>query len=371
MGVTRWTARRTARLMGLGLWLVTASLTVEAVAPAHAAAAVIARRVKGGLKGPAGFTFLSSGKILYLERSTGRVRILNLQTKRAHTFFRIPGVNGDGERGALGVAVHPRWPDRRSVYVYVTRRDHGRLRNEIVRIRGRHGRGVGFTVLMTARASSSPYHNGGRIAFGPDGNLYAIVGDGHDSANAQDVTRNLLGKIVRLRADGGVPAGNPALGGRRTRVFAFGIRNSFGFTFDPQTDRLWETENGPTCNDEINLIVRRGNYAWGPHEACPNTNRDGPRPRRTPEWNFPSTIGITGTAFCAACGLGFEGDLFFGANNDGVLRRATLNGARDAIVNVVNVLSAPGGAIYSIETAPNGTIYFSDPSALYRLTVGP
>ena len=80
---------------------------------------------------------------------------------------------------------------------------------------------------------------------------------------------------------GGVPADNPIAG---SRVFAFGIRNSFGFTFDPQTDSLWETENGPECNDEINLIVGGGNFGWGPSENCGgdspgNTNNSGPTPR--------------------------------------------------------------------------------------------
>ena len=69
---------------------------------------------------------------------------------------------------------------------------------------------------------------------------------------------------------GGVPSDNPIPG---SRVFAFGIRNSFGFTFDPQTDSLWETENGPECNDEINLIVGGGNFGWGPSETAAGARR--------------------------------------------------------------------------------------------------
>ncbi len=133
-------------------------------------------------------------------------------------------------------------------------------------------------------------------------------------------------------------------------MFAFGIRNSFGFTFDPQTDSLWETENGPECNDEINLIVGGGNFGWGPSETCGgsspgNTNNSGPTPRLLPKLWFDGTIGITGDAFCDGCGLGagVEGQLFFGDVNTGVLRRVALNAARDDVSGAaIDVLDAPG-----------------------------
>jgi glucose/arabinose dehydrogenase len=341
---------------------------IAAAAAPSAQAAIAVRRVKGGLDNPAAFTFLPGGFIVYLERSTGQVRLLNPTTGGHRLLFDIAGVNGSGERGALGVAVHPQWPAQPFIYAYVTRSSGGALRNQIVRIKVQGGVGVGIRVLLSTPASASPYHNGGRIAFGPGGMLFAIVGDGHTPGNAQDLTRNLRGKMLRIRPDGGIPADNPIIGGRRTHVFAYGIRNSFGFTFDPIGGRLWETENGPACNDEINLVVRRGNYAWGPHESCPNTNRDGPRPRRLPKAKFASPIGITGAAFCDGCGLGFQGDLFFGACCDGgILRRGRLNAARDDFRRIVRVRAVPGNAIYSMESAPDGRIYFSDSTSIYRL----
>ena len=151
-----------------------------------------------------------------------------------------------------------------------------------------------------------------------------------------------------MTPSGGVPSDNPIAG---SRVFAFGIRNSFGFTFDPQTDSLWETENGPECNDEINLIAGGGNFGWGPNENCGgnapgNTNNSGPTPRRLPKLWFEGTIGITGDAFCDGCGLGsqVDGQLFFGDVNTGVLRRVALNAARDDVSgSAIDVLDAPGG----------------------------
>jgi len=354
------------------LTLIASSLAVVTLAPAaNAGSSIDLQLVKGGLDGPAGFTFLPNGRIVYLERQTGEVRILNPDTGFDRLFFTVKRVNGVDERGALGVAVHPKWPEQPYIYVYATRNVDGKLKNQIVRIRSKHGDGVGMQVLVSSPASSAPYHNGGRIAFGPEGRLFAIVGDGHNSANAQDRSSNLRGKMLRLRADGGVPADNPVIRGKRTLVYAFGIRNSFGFTFDPANARLWETENGPECNDEINVIVAGGNYGWGPNQSCPDTNQDGPTPRRAPKYVEPDPIGIAGTGFCDGCGLPFEGNLFFVAccpnGSDSGLYRATLNGPRDGVDSVINVAPLSQDSLYSLESAPDGVLYVSNSSAIYRL----
>ena len=348
------------------------------VAPANAGEAteprgsIVARLVVGHLDDPAGFTFLPDGRIVYLERGTGQVHIYNPTTKSDRRFFTVPAVNGDGERGALGVAASPTWPNPRTLWVYVTRRAGGSLENQILRITASGGHTT-MKVLLSQPASSDPYHNGGRILFGPDGMLYAIIGDGHDSTNSQTVSAgNLRGKILRMTPEGKAPSDNPIAG---SRIYAFGIRNSFGFTFVPQTGKLWETENGPECNDELNLIVAGANYGWGPNENCQgsapgDTNNSGPSPRVGPKLWFDSTLGITGDAFCHGCGLGpqLEGQLFFGCVNDGMLRRVALNAAGDDVSgSAVEVLESPQHAIYSMETAPDGRIYFSDFQAIYRL----
>ena len=354
------------------LALTATTLVAGAAGSAAAGTAVSTVKVKGGLNDPAGFTFTPKGVIVYAERGTGEIRYLNPATDNDRLLMKIPGVDGSGERGALGVALHPRWPAKRFVYVYVTRSTSDGLRNQIVRIRDENGAATTMKVLLSVPASADPYHNGGRISFGPDRKLYAIVGDGHDPTNAQDRTNNLRGKILRLNPDGSIPADNP--GGHKW--WSYGHRNSFGFTFDPQTGSLWETENGPECNDELNLVVRGGNYAWGPNETCTgtapeNTNQDGANRRLPEEW-WVSTVGITGAAFCDGCGLGAaaEGDLFIGACCDDTndLWQADLNGARDGVAGLAELGTVPGGAIYSMEVGPNGSIYFSDYEAIYRLT---
>ena len=140
------------------------------------------------LDNPVGFTFTPNGRIVYLERDTGEVRFLNPRTGVDRLFFRIGGVNSDGERGALGVALHPDWPRQPFVYVYVTRAFGDRpLQNQLVRIRDADGRGTGIGCCSESPIGSRANHNGGRIAFGPDGKLYVVIGDGgEDPATAQD-----------------------------------------------------------------------------------------------------------------------------------------------------------------------------------------
>ena len=174
-----------------------------------------------------------------------------------------------------------------------------------------------------------------------------------------------------MTPQGDRPADNPI---PHSKIFAYGIRNSFGFDFDPVTGELWETENGPECNDELNHIPVGGkNYGWGPRENCggltapKDTNNSGPRPRILPELWFTTTIGITGMTFCDGCGLtGSEGDVFFGDINNGQIRRVPLDAGRDTVAGVGSVVFDTGN-VASVETGPDGGIYFSDFSGIYRL----
>jgi glucose/arabinose dehydrogenase len=325
--------------------------------------------VATGLASPVGFTFGPSGKLVYLELDTGWLRFRDLQTGTDHRVYRIPAVNPDGERGALGVALHPDWPSSPFVYVYATRNTSAGLRNQVLRIRVEDGRGVGvLRILSVAAGPNTSNHNGGRIRFGPDGKLYVVIGDNANPSNAQDLSANFRGKILRLNPDGSAPATNPF----GTRVWAYGIRNSIGFAFDPRTGRLWESENGPSCNDEINRIARGGNHGWGPSESCPNTNNSGPTPRILPRYTFSITHGLTGLAFCEACGLGagYDGDVLVGAVNDGRIRRFDLNATRTGFdAGPLQVVDRPGGVL-SLEVGPGRRIFFSDFQGVYRLAAG-
>lgn len=328
------------------------------------------------LNNPVGFTFTPNGTIVYLERDTGEIRFLNPATGADRRFFRIGGVNSDGERGALGVALHPDWPATPFLYVYVSRSPGTQpLRNQLLRLRAVHGHGRNPTVLLQSPIGNRANHNGGRIAFGPDGKLHVVIGDGgEDPSASQDLTDEPRGKILRLNPNGSVPGSNPFPG---SPVFSFGHRNSIGFAFDPESQNLWETENGPDCNDEINLIASGANFGWGSSQACPDTNQDGPEPRVPPIWNFDETVAVTGVAFCDGCGLGaaYDGDLVVGCANGtckatvGPIAHANLNDTRDdfdsdlAAVPLTNFAAS----VFSMEVGPNHRLYFSNSEGIYRL----
>jgi glucose/arabinose dehydrogenase len=332
---------------------------------AQTAGGVRAVPVATGLASPVGFTFTPSGRLVYVERHTGWVKFRNLQTDTDHRVYRVTGINSSGERGALGVELHPNWPQRPFVYVFATRNTPAGLRNQVLRIRVEGGRGVGALRLLSSPAGPASNHNGGRILFGPDRKLYVIIGDNAQTANSQDLSANLRGKILRLNPDGSIPATNPF----GSRVWAFGIRNSIGLAFDPRNGRLWEAENGPRCNDELNRIVRGGNHGWGPNQDCPATNNSGPTPRILPKHIFADPVGLTGLAFCNACGLGtrYNGDLLVGAVNDGRIRRFDLNAPRTGFDAGPLLVSDRPRPVLSLEVGPNGRIFFSDFGGVYRL----
>ncbi len=341
--------------------------------PAGAAAtATIAVPVATGLASPAAFTFADDGRIFYGELDTGEIRILDPDTGSDTLFFDVPNLLSDGERGLLGLALHPNYPSTRYLYAYVTRSIGGTPTNQIIRLTDQGGTGTGMKIIFTSDTVSATTHNGGRILFGPDGKLYVVIGEATNPANSQNLNVD-AGKILRMNPNGGVPSDNPFPG---SRVWAYGIRNGIGLAFDPLNGRLWDIQNGPTCNDEVNRITAGSNYGWGPSWTCStppaapaNTNRDGPSPD-LPEWWIGPTIGPTGGVFCLNCGLTTGNvKLFFGAVNDGKIRRATMTSTRMGILSVTVIYDHPS-QVLGLERGPDDALYFSTFSGIYRLAEG-
>jgi aldose sugar dehydrogenase len=340
--------------------------------PASQAATTFhAHEVIGNLDFPAGFTFAPNGDVFYGDRYDGDIHIWHHVDKSKTDFFTVPNVVINGEQGLLGIALDPNYPSTPYVYAYATRDVSGVEHDQIVRITDSGGTGSGMTVIFSASTTAGTYHDGGRILFGLDGKLYAVMGEAHGAANAQELG-NPAGKVLRMNPSGSVPTDNPFNG---SRIWSYGLRNSFGFDFDPQTGNLWETENGPSCNDELNRIVKGGNFGWGPNATCStppappkNTNRDGPNPI-LPKRFYTPTIAPTGMAFCDRCDLGARsnGTFFFGAHNTGDIRRVTLKDNRRGVASQEIVYTHPDG-IVSMETGIDGRLYFSDSGGIWRLS---
>jgi glucose/arabinose dehydrogenase len=334
---------------------------VAAAGPA--AAEIRTRRVVHGLDDAVAFTFDARGRVWYVEKTRGQVRVAVPGERRTRLIWRIPHVDGSFAQGPLGIALHPRSPEVAAVYVYVTRGLRGGLFDQIVRLRLRHGKVAAHRVIFSSRARPGALHDGGRILFGPDGTLWVTVGDAGDERAAQELT-SFRGKVLRLDTDGS-PAG-------RSRIWARGFRNPWGSDVDPRTGRLWVTDNGPDCNDELNLVAHGGNYGWGPSWSCRgraprNTNRAGAHPVMPVRWYTPP-IAPTGLAFCDDCGLGArsEGALFFGAYNTREIRRVFLDRSRRGVRHQQVVMRA-NGRVLSMEADPRGRLYFTSGKAIFRL----
>lgn len=209
---------------------------------------VTARTLTSGLEVPWGLAFLPDGSALVSERETARIHRVQPSGARS-VVATVPGVAAQGEGGLLGLAVSRSYADDRWVYAYFTAASD----NRVVRFRLT---APAQQVVVVSGIPKGSNHNGGRLAFGPDGMLYAGTGDAGDSSNAQRAS-SLGGKVLRLRPSGGAAPGNPF----GTAVWSLGHRNVQGLAFD-SAGRLWASEFGQSTWDEVNLIAKGGNFGW-------------------------------------------------------------------------------------------------------------
>ncbi len=260
-----------------------------------ARAAIQLRTVATSLSAPIYVTGAGDGSgRLFIVEQAGRIRILSGGTLNATPFLDIRSrVRFGGEMGLLGLAFHPRYGENGRFFVNYTRIGAAGLETVIAEFAMTPGNSnvasaESERILLTY---SQPFenHNGGMVAFGPDGLLYIASGDGGSGGdpqgNAQN-TGNLLGKILRIDIDSatpyGIPPDNPfvALPGR-DEIFAYGLRNPWRFSFDRMGGRLFAGDVGQGAFEEIDIIVKGGNYGWNRMEGTrcyspsTNCNRDG------------------------------------------------------------------------------------------------
>ncbi len=214
-----------------------------------------------GLEIPWSLVFLPDGRALLSERP-GRIRLIERGVLKKEYYASID-VAHVGEGGLMGLAVHPNFPKKSYIYVMHTYRKGNTLFNRVIRLKdeGNIGR---FDKVIIDNIPGARFHNGGRIAFGPDKMLYITTGEIYESEIAQNLN-SLGGKILRVTPEGEIPHDNPFKG---TPIWSLGHRNPQGLAWHPQTGELFSSEHGPSGeylkfgNDEINIIKKGGNYGW-------------------------------------------------------------------------------------------------------------
>ena len=305
-----------------------------ALTPANAAVEV-GRTLARDLVIPWGVAFYKSGDALVSERGSADIyRVSRRGGKRR--VGRVDNVRDNaGEGGLLGLAIAPNFCDNRRVYAYISTASD----NRVVRMTNVAGRLLDQKLVLGG-IPTDDIHNGGRLAFGPDGLLYVSTGDAGDSSSSQS-TSSLGGKILRMTPGGEAPAGNPF----NNLVWSFGHRNVQGLAF--HRGDLWATELGQSTRDELNRIVKGHNYGWPDVEGG-----DGRGGFHDPfvTWSPTSTCSPSGLAIA-------HGKAFVGALAGQALMRVDLAGPDKGKKR--RLFHETFGRIRTVQKAPDGSLWIT------------
>ena len=355
-----------------------------------------------GLSWPTSMAFIDNNNILVLEKEKGTVRLVSNGTLQETSVLEVD-VNSRSERGLLGIAII----NNDTVFLYYTEssQDDDQLRNRVYKYQWNDEERllVNPTLILDLPAFPGPNHDGGKLTIGPDNYLYGVIGDLNHMGKLQNVVNGQnpddTGVIFRINPDNGSPApDNPLINNNNelsslNKYYAYGIRNSFGMTFDPVTNILWDTENGPSEYDEVNLVKPGFNSGWrqviGPISTSGITEDElvnFPNSKYAdPVFSWLPSIGITDIEFLNSSKLGdkyanniFVGDIgdltngylyYFEVNEDRTgmkfdsnTRSSSQTGLTDFVADNEQEMSAISlgtdfGGITDIETGPDGFLY--------------
>jgi glucose/arabinose dehydrogenase len=351
---------------------------------------------RDGLKGPTtSMAFLGPNDILVLEKNTGKVqRILNGNLQENPLFQ--AKVATEVELGMLGIAISKSQEGKTFVFLYYSEANSSGvvIGNRLYRYELVEDRLVNPLLLLNLPATSpivghENNHNGGKVVIGPDNNVYLIVGDvGGRMGNIQNIMRGNspdgTSGILRVTQDGkSVDNGTFGNSVPNTLYYAYGIRNSFGFDFDPVTGNLWDSENGGIDKDEINYVYPGFNSGWRKAMGMALSRFDpqvdlynyaGKGEYSDPEFVWKQTVAPTALKFLNSSRLGsqYENTIFVGDVKTGNLYNFKLNTDRKQLLlkpplddkvadtpdEVQSVVFGQGfGVITDIQVGPDGYLY--------------
>ena len=346
----------------------------EAIATVGSEAGLIrVVQVAGGLEVPWSLAFLPDGRMLVTERP-GRMRIVSAAGRLSRPLAGLPKVHATGQGGLLDVVLGPGFATDGLIYFSYAEPVSRGARTAVARARLDAG---GLRLLEVTRifaqnaAPSGSSHWGSRLVFDREGNLFVTLGERFNHRDrAQDLGSH-LGKIVRIRPDGTVPADNPFRNQKNVlaEIWSYGHRNVQGAALHPETGRLWAHEHGPQGGDEVNIIRAGGNYGWPviTHgreyvtglrigEGSGRADVVAPLHVWTPSIAPSGMVFYTGSAIPQ-----WRGSLFIGALRGSLLARLELDG--DRVVREERLLTEIGHRIRDVRQGPDGKLYLLDETA--------
>ena len=331
--------------------------------------------VARGLANPWAVAFLPDGRFLVTERA-GRLRIVERDGRVGAAVTGLPTVDAGGQCGLLDVALDPNYGDNGWIYwSYAEAAERGAGGNSTAVARGklRGERMVEVQKIFTQEPKvSSQQHCGSRLVFGRDGRLFVTLGDRFSRKEDAQTLDSHLGKIVRIEADGKVPADNPfvAAPDAKPEIWSLGHRNVQGAALHPASGELWATEHGPQGGDELNRVLPGRNYGWPlltygrNYGTGTRIGEEGPKsgfeqPLKT--W-VPVSVAPSGMAFLTSDRYpGWQGSLFLGTLRGESLLRLELDGTR--VVKEERLLGGLNARIRDVRQGPDGWLYVLTDSA--------
>jgi aldose sugar dehydrogenase len=341
--------------------------------------------VAEGLQNPWGMAFLPGGKILVTEKP-GRLRIVGSDGKLSEPVAGLPAVDARGQGGLLDVTVDPRFAANRLIYwSYAEPRDGGMNNSAVARGRlmddAAAPRVEDVQVIFHQTPSMvSTLHFGGRLVWGRDGTLFITLGDRSITEGRMQAQRmdGLLGKIVRVNADGSVPKDNPFVGKPDVpgEIWSIGHRNVQAATLHPTSGELWEVEHGTRGGDEINIARKGKDYGWptiaygieykGGTVTGGITAKDG---MEQPLYYWDPVIAPSGMVFYTGDLFpAWKGHLFIGGLASTNLVRLTIKGEK--VVDeerLLTDLQPQRDRIRDVKQGPDGALYVITDSKAGRL----
>ena len=222
-----------------------------------------------GLEHPWGMVFLPGPKHLALvTERPGRLNLVDINAGSRVPISGLPSIAAAGQGGLLDVVLHPDYENNRLVYLSYAAAGESRGQLATHVCRGRLDVDAAVLSDVEVLLAAEPFvdtdaHFGSRLVFDDQNRLYVTSGDRRDRPPAQDLTR-LHGKTLRINDDGSIPEDNPFVdtNGVHPAIYSYGHRNSQGMARHPETGEIWQSEHGEFGGDEINILVKGGNFGW-------------------------------------------------------------------------------------------------------------
>jgi len=312
--------------------------------------------VASGLFVPWSIVFTDEDRMLITERN-GKLRIFRAGTLLEKPLKVFNDVASGGEEGLMGLALDPDYKNNKFIFVSYAYDKGDKLIVKVVRFKD-NGDSLSGEKIIIDNLPAEKYHAGCRLRFGPDGKLYVTTGDAGERQSAQDVN-SLYGKILRINSDGTIPSDNPF---PKNPVWSIGHRNPQGIDWYAGKDILYSTEHGPSGfdgpggGDEVNVIVKGGNYGWP--VVSHKESKEG---MISPVLEFTPAIAPASGMFYKSDSISqFKNNFFFGClRGNGIMRVIIDENNPEKVISNELMNEVDFGRIRDIAEGPDGAIYFS------------